>query len=80
MKENKVKELMEIIDLDWIEENPGSAYELMEWMYRELQHRKDVIEMDREALLLANVLLQKYKDDEEQRKNGWDGEVMSDWT
>ena len=53
----KLYDLLDTIDVDWIEENPDVAYELIEGLIKELYHYKDVIETQRESLLLAKAMI-----------------------
>ena len=43
----KLQQLLDIIDADWCEENPSTAYELIQALIVEYYHMKDVIEMQR---------------------------------
>lgn len=53
----KLYDLLDTIDVDWVEENPDVAYELIEGLIKELYHHKDVIETQRESLLLAKAMI-----------------------
>ena len=53
----KLYDLLDTIDVDWVEENPDVAYELIEGLIKELYHHKDVIDMQRESLLLAKAMI-----------------------
>ncbi len=59
---NQIENLLKVIDLDWIKENAEEAYELMMLGKKELDNRKEVIETQREMLLMSRVLLEEYKD------------------
>ena len=52
----KLQQLLDIIDADWCEENPSTAYDLIESLIKEYYHMKDVIEMQREELLLLKAM------------------------
>lgn len=54
----KLQQLLDIIDADWCEENPSTAYELIQALIVEYYHMKDVIEMQREELLLLKAMVQ----------------------
>lgn len=44
------------MDVDFIAENPDKAYKLMQWMYAELNNRYDVIQIQRQKLLLTAAM------------------------
>lgn len=52
----KLKQLLTIIDTDWVKSNPDTAYELIEAIITEYYHMKDVIEIQREELLLLKAM------------------------
>ena len=52
----KLKQLLTIIDKDYIKDNPDTAYELIEALIVEYYQMKDVIEMQREELLLLKAM------------------------
>ena len=54
----KFTKLLDIIDVDWIEEDPGTAMELIEALISDIRHYKGVVEMQRELLLLTKALLE----------------------
>ena len=54
----KFTKLLDIIDADWIEEDPGTAMELIEALISDVRHYKEVVEMQRELLLLTQALLE----------------------
>ena len=58
---NKFKELLDIIDAEWIETNPETTLDLIECLVHELEQRKEVIEIQNESLLMANALLSGMK-------------------
>ena len=60
----KFKELLDIIDSDWIKENPESALELVQCLWHELKQRKDYIESLNNKLLLQAALMEGMKDKE----------------
>ena len=51
-----LKKMMSIIDADWCEENPSTAFELIQALIVEYYHMKDVIELQREELLLLKAI------------------------
>ena len=53
------------MDVDYIEENPYDAWKLMQWMYSELTHRYDVIQMQRETLMLSKAIIEELKSEDE---------------
>ena len=52
----KLKQLLTIIDADWIKENPDTAYELIEALIVEYYNMKDYIQTQREELLLLKAM------------------------
>lgn len=54
----KFTKLLDIIDVDWIEEDPGTAMELIEGLISDVRHYKEVVEMQRELLLLTKAILE----------------------
>ena len=54
----KFTKLLDIIDVDWIEEDPGTAMELIEALISDIRHYKGVVEMQRELLLLTKAILE----------------------
>ena len=54
----KFTKLLDIIDPDWIEEDPGTAMELIEALISDVRHYKEVVEMQRELLLLTKAILE----------------------
>lgn len=63
--ESKLSKLLSIMDVDYIEENPYDAWKLMQWMYSELTHRYDVIQMQRETLMLSKAIIEELKSEDE---------------
>lgn len=59
MKETFTK-LLEIIDPEWIKENPDTTYTLIEALIKDVRHYRDAMETQREINLLTKALLQKY--------------------
>ena len=53
----KFTKLLDIIDVDWIEEDPGTAMQLIEALISDIRHYKGVVEMQRELLLLTKAIL-----------------------
>ena len=62
--ESKLSKLISIMDVDYIEENPYDAYKLIQWMYSELSHRYDVIQMQRETLMLSKAIIEELKSEQ----------------
>lgn len=58
---DKLTRLLDIIDADWIEENPATAYELIQGLVSDIRHYKDAIEVQNESLMLAKALLEQMK-------------------
>lgn len=44
------------MDVDFIAANPDKAYKLIQWMYAELNNRYDVIQIQRQKLLLTAAM------------------------
>lgn len=64
----KFTKLLEIIDPEWIKENPDTAYTLIEALIKDVRHYKDVMETQRELNLLTKALLQKYTEPMDEKK------------
>ena len=54
----KFTKLLDIIDVDWIEEDPGTTMQLIEALISDIRHYKGVVEMQRELLLLTKAILE----------------------
>ena len=54
----KFTKLLDIIDVDWIEEDPEAAMQLIEGLISDVRHYKEVVEMQRELLLLTKAILE----------------------
>ena len=54
----KFTKLLDIIDVDWVEEDPGTAMELIEALISDIRHYKEVVEMQRELLFLTKAILE----------------------
>ena len=54
----KFTKLLDIIDVDWVEEDPGTAMQLIEALISDIRHYKGVVEMQRELLLLTKAILE----------------------
>jgi len=67
MKETFTK-LLEIIDTEWIKENPDTAYTLIEALIKDVRHYKDAMETQKELNLLTKALLQKYSEPMDEKK------------
>ena len=52
------KQITSMIDTDWIEQNPYETKQLIDALVHELECRKDVIQLQREQLMLANALIE----------------------
>lgn len=64
----KFTKLLDIIDADWIEEDPGTAMELIEALISDVRHYKEVVEMQRELLLLTKALLESKNEPMDENK------------
>ena len=60
MKETFTK-LLEIIDPEWIKENPETTYTLIEALVKDVRHYRDAIETQREINLLNQAWIQSLK-------------------
>lgn len=49
------------MDMDYVKENPKDACNLIQWLYGELKHRYDVIQLQREELLLLKAMVESGK-------------------
>lgn len=54
----KFTKLLDIIDVDWVEEDPEAAMQLIEGLISDIRHYKGVVEMQRELLLLTKAILE----------------------
>ena len=54
----KFTKLLDIIDVDWVEEDPEAAMQLIEALISDVRHYKEVVEMQRELLLLTKAILE----------------------
>ena len=54
----KFTKLLDIIDVDWVEEDPGTAMQLIEALISDIRHYKGVVEMQRGLLLLTKAILE----------------------
>lgn len=59
----KLNHLLEMIDAQWIEENPAAAYELIEALIKEYYHLLDTIQIYRQKDMLSQSIIHKYIDD-----------------
>ena len=55
---DKFTKLLDIIDVDWVEGDPEAAMQLIEGLISDIRHYKEVIEMQRELLLLTKAILE----------------------
>lgn len=53
----KFRDLVKGIDEEWIKENPKTMLDLFELMSKELDRRKEVIQMKNKEVLLLSTLL-----------------------
>lgn len=54
----KYEEIINIIDTDWIEDNPYECKQLIDTLVYELECRNDVIELQREELILCKAIIE----------------------
>ena len=52
----KLKQLITMIDTDWVKSNPDTAYELIEALITEYYHMKDYIQAQRKQILLLKAI------------------------
>jgi len=57
----KYEEIINMIDTDWIEENPYETKQLIDALVHELECRKDVIQLQIEELLLCKAMIESNK-------------------
>lgn len=57
----KYEEIINIIDTDWIEYNPYETKQLIDVLVHELECRKDIIQLQREELLLCKAMIESNK-------------------
>jgi hypothetical protein len=60
--ESKLRKLIEVMNVDYVKDNPNDAYKLIQWLYGELNHRYDVIQLQREELLLCRAMIESDRD------------------
>lgn len=64
----KFTKLLDIIDVDWVEEDPGTAMELIEALISDVRHYKEVVDMQRELLFLTKALLESKIESKDKKK------------
>lgn len=64
----KFTKLLDIIDVDWIEEDPATAMQLIEALISDVRHYKEAVEMQRELLLLTKAILKSYGEPMDEKK------------
>ena len=57
MTKNRLQDLLDIIDLDWVVDNCDEAYDLIEALIKENRHMRDYIEVLHEKMLLAAAVI-----------------------
>lgn len=58
----KLKDIINMIDTDWIEQNPYETKQLIDALVHELECRKDVIQLQREELMLCKAMIEGMKE------------------
>ena len=58
---NRIEELFNVIDVDWVRDNPEEAFLLIQLGKKELDNRKDVIEKQRNKELLLRAIIEDNK-------------------
>jgi len=54
--------MLDIIDVDWIVDNPQEAYELIQGLTHELKARKDCIQVQRKKELMLMSMIEELRD------------------
>lgn len=57
----KFKKLLDIIDTDWIKENPDTALTLIEALIKDIRNYKNVVEVQSKKLLLTTAIIESMK-------------------
>lgn len=57
----KFERMLDVIDIDFVEDNPEMVVELIDALVHELNARKDVIQLQREELLLLKAMVETGK-------------------
>ncbi len=57
----KYKEIIDMIDTDWIEENPYETKQLIDELVKEIEHSNDTIQLQREELMLCKAMIESNK-------------------
>ena len=58
---DKFQRMLEIMDVDFVEDNPEMVVELFDALVHELNARKDIIQLQREELLLLKAMIESSK-------------------
>lgn len=58
---DKFQRMLEIMDVDFVEDNPEMVVELIDALVHELNARKDIIQLQREELLLLKAMIESSK-------------------
>ena len=58
---DKFQRMLDVIDVDFVEDNPEMVVELIDALVHELNARKDVIQLQREELLLLKAMIESNK-------------------
>jgi hypothetical protein len=57
----KFERMLDVLDVDFVEDNPEMVVELIDALVHELNARKDVIQLQREELLLLKAMVESNK-------------------
>lgn len=57
----KFERMLDVLDVDFVEDNPEMVVELIDALVHELNARKDVIQLQREELLLLKAMVESSK-------------------
>lgn len=58
----KFERMLDVLDVDFVEDNPEMVVELIDALVHELNARKDVIQLQREELLLLKAMVESGKE------------------
>ena len=58
---DKFQRMLDVLDVDFVEDNPEMVVELIDALVHELNARKDVIQLQREELLLLKAMIESSK-------------------
>lgn len=58
---DKFNKILGIIDSEWVKDNPDSALLLIESLMKEIKHYREVVEIQREKILIGSAIMESMK-------------------